>query len=64
MQTPSVKHWRGLKTLMEELGERLKAPKGKGNPQEDKLSQLTWTPGSFQRLSHQPKNIHWLECDP
>ena len=31
MQTPSVKHWRGLKTLMEELGERLKAPKGKEN---------------------------------
>ena len=36
-----------LGTLMEELGEGLKALKGIGTPQEDQQSQLTWTLGGF-----------------
>ena len=43
---------------MEELEEGLKGLKGMGTPQEDQQSQLTWTPGSSQRLSHQPKSIY------
>ena len=46
---------------MEELEEGLKGLKGMGTPQEDQQSQLTWTPGSSQRLSHQTKSIQGLE---
>jgi hypothetical protein len=42
---------------MEELGKRLKALKEIATPQEDQQYLLTWTPGSSQRLSHQPKII-------
>ena len=34
--------------------------KGMGTPWEDQESQVTWTLGSSQGLSHQPKRIHWL----
>jgi hypothetical protein len=43
---PSAKHWTG--TLTEELGEELKALKGKGTPQEDLQSQLTWAMGALR----------------
>jgi hypothetical protein len=49
---------------MEELGERLHALKGIEIPQEDQQSQLNWTLGSSQRLSHQAKNIHGLNQVP
>jgi hypothetical protein len=45
---------------MEVLGEGLKALKVMATPQEDQQCQLTWTTGSSQRLSYQPKNIHRL----
>jgi hypothetical protein len=32
----------------------LKKLNGKSTPQEHQQSQLTWTPGSSKRLSHQP----------
>jgi len=48
-------------TLLEELGKRLKAQKQIETPKEDPQSQQTWTPGSSQNLSHQPKNIQGLE---
>ena len=49
---------------MEELVEGLKALKGIRTLQEEEETQLTWTPGSSQRLSHQPKNIHGLDRVP
>jgi hypothetical protein len=49
---------------MEELREGLKALKGIGTPQEDQQCQLTWTLGSSQRLSYQPKSIHRLDLGP
>jgi hypothetical protein len=45
---------------MEEIGEGLKELKGMATPEEEQQCHLTWTPGSSQRLSHQPKNIHGL----
>ena len=45
---------------MEELGEGMKEPKGMATTQEEQQCQLTWTPGSSQRLCHQPKSIHVL----
>jgi hypothetical protein len=36
---------------MEELVERLKALQGKGTPQGDQQSQLTWTSENSQKLS-------------
>ena len=45
---------------MEVLGEGLKTLKMTGTPQEDQQSQLTWTLGGSQRLSHQPKSTHEL----
>jgi hypothetical protein len=42
---------------MEELGEGLKELKGIAIQQEEQQCQLTQTPQSSQRLSHQPKNI-------
>ena len=45
-------------TPMEELGEGLKELKRMAISQEDQQCQLTWTPGSSQRLRHQPKSIH------
>lgn len=33
-------------------------------PQEDQQCQQTWTPGSSQRLSHQPVNTHGLVHRP
>lgn len=49
---------------MELLGDELKALKGIGTSQEDQENQLTWTSGSSQRLSHQQKIIHGLDCAP
>jgi hypothetical protein len=49
---------------MEEWGKVLKALKGMGTPQEDQQSQLTWSSGSSQSLSHQTKNIYELEQAP
>ena len=46
---------------MKELGEGLKNSEVIGSPQEDQQSQLTWTFGDSQRLSHQPKSIHGLD---
>jgi hypothetical protein len=40
---------------------KIEALKRIGTPQEDQQSQLTWTPGSSQRLSHQPKSISELD---
>jgi hypothetical protein len=51
-------------TLREELEEGLRALKQRWTLQEDQQSQLTWTIGSSQRLSHQPKNTHRLELGP
>ena len=48
---------------MEELGEGLKELKGMTTPKKDQQFQLTWTLGSSQRLSHQPKSMKgWLEA--
>jgi hypothetical protein len=60
--------WRYLQptirpSLVEELEEGLKEPKGIANPQEEQC-QLTGPPQSSQRLSHQPKSIHGLVCGP
>lgn len=46
----------GLKSgnPMVQLEEKLKKLNGKSTPQEHQQSQLTWTPGSSKRLSHQP----------
>jgi hypothetical protein len=49
---------------MEELGRKIEGPEGARTPQEDQQCQLTWTPGSSQRLSHQPKGKHGLNQDP
>ena len=49
---------------MEELAEGLKALTEMGTPQEHQQIQLTWTPGSSQRLSHQPKSTHGLDQRP
>jgi hypothetical protein len=38
---------------MAELEERLKKLNGRVTPEEDQQSQLTQTPGSTQRMSHQ-----------
>lgn len=46
--------------LWKELGEGLKTLKGVETPQEDQPSQLTWTLGGSQRLSHQPKSTQRL----
>ena len=43
---------------MEQLGEILKALMETGTLQKDQQSQLSWTTGSFKRLSHQPNSIH------
>lgn len=52
--------WR-LGTPTEELGEKLKALKEMATTQEDQQGQLSWTPGSSHRLSHQPKSMHGLD---
>jgi hypothetical protein len=39
---------------MIELGEGLKKLKWRVTPKKDQQSQLTQTPGSFQKVSHQP----------
>ena len=63
IQVPMNIRWKsGI--LVEELGERLKQLKGMITPQEDQQYQLTWTPWSFQSLTHQPKSIHWLVWGP
>jgi hypothetical protein len=49
---------------MEELQKWLKKLKGVANLNEDQQCQLTWTPGSSQSLSHQPKSIHGLAWGP
>ena len=51
-------------TLMEVIGEGLRALKGVETQQEDQQSQLIWTldTQSSQRLNHHPKNIN--ELDP
>jgi hypothetical protein len=47
---------------MVELGEGLKEMKERATPLEDQQSQLTWTPGSSQRLSHQlAAHMGWSE---
>jgi hypothetical protein len=48
-----------LGTLMEELGEGWKALKGIGLSQKNQQSQLTWTLGDSQRLSHEPKRKYF-----
>ena len=45
---------------MEELGEWLRATKGRETPQKEQQSQLNWTLGGYQRLTHQPKSVHGL----
>ena len=40
---------------MAELREGLRKPEGIGTLQEDQQSQLAWTLGGSQRLTHQPK---------
>jgi len=49
---------------MEELGEGLKELKGMATPPEEQQYQLTQTPQSSQRLSHQPESIHRLPVAP
>jgi hypothetical protein len=49
---------------MEESGKGLKELKEMAIPQEDEQGQLTWTPGSSQRLRNQPKSIHWPVQSP
>ena len=46
---------------MEEMGKGLKALNQMGSLQDDQQSQLTWTSGSSQKLSHQLPNTHRLE---
>ena len=49
---------------MEEFGEGLKELKGMAIPQEDQHCQLTQTPGSSQKRSHQTKSIRRLVQGP
>ena len=49
---------------MEKLVEGLKELKEITTPLEEQKYQLTWTTGSSQRLSYQPKSIHGVVCDP
>jgi hypothetical protein len=49
---------------MEELEEGLKTMKVIETVQEDQQCQLNWNPGSYYRLSHQPKNTYHLEPGP
>jgi hypothetical protein len=49
---------------MEELGERLKAPKRIGTLQENIKSQLTWTLQGSQRWNHQPDYKHGQDLGP
>lgn len=46
--------------LVKELAEGLLAQIQIGIPQEDQQNQLTCTPWSAHKLSHQPKNIHGM----
>ena len=52
------------KSLVENLGEQLRNLEQIGTPQEDQQSQLTWTLGGLQKLSHQSKSICCLELTP
>ena len=61
MQILTPEHRMKVRELLGEGLKALKALKGIGTPQKNQESQLTWTPGGLQRLSHQPKNIHRLE---
>jgi hypothetical protein len=45
---------------MIELGERWKKQKIRATPEEDQQSQLTWTPGSSQKLNYQLGSIQEL----
>jgi hypothetical protein len=51
-------------TFVLELGKSWKKLRRRTTPQEDQQSQLTWTSGSSQRLSHQPGSIHGLVRGP
>ena len=52
------------KSLVEELGERLREPESSRAPQEDLQSQLTWVLDDSQSLGKQPKNMHGLDLGP
>ena len=49
---------------MEVLGKGFRTLNGKGTPQEDQQSGLTWILGGSQRLIRQPKNLHGLDLAP
>lgn len=53
---------------MEDLGDKLWAPKWMRTSQEDQKGELSWTLGASLRLNHQPRNLHSLDflhiCSP
>ena len=63
-ETNTDKHWTETRDLYRKLGEELKTLKEMATLQEDQQCQLTWTPESSQRQSHQPKSICGLAEAP
>jgi hypothetical protein len=57
---PTIKLKSG--TPMEKLGGGLKELNVRVIPYDGQQSQLTQTPGGFQRVSHQPDSMHGLSC--
>ena len=56
MQTPTEKHWTEVGNPCGKIRGSIEDPQGDGNP----TGKLTWTPGSSQRLSQQPKSPQGL----
>lgn len=63
-QISTAKHCMDPKDTYGRLGGRTEGPKWEGNATRKQQSQVTWTPGISQTLSHQPKNIQGLEGGP
>jgi hypothetical protein len=57
MQILTVKHWTEVFDPYGRVKGRTKGTEGIAILQKDQQCQLTWTPRSSQRLSHQPKSI-------
>lgn len=64
MQITTAKYWMEVGYRYGRVREGLKALKEMATPQVEQQCQLNWNPGSYYRLSHQPKNTYHLEPGP
>jgi hypothetical protein len=60
MQLLTANNWTEVRDPCQRAREKIKETEREGNPIGTQQYQLTWTPGSSLRLSHQPKSINGL----